>query len=1152
MLLLDDAGNITHLSILLIGPAHVGKSSLISVFCNAHAFSSSATKNVVLPASQKAAAANAAGRGPFIAQYDPTIENSTTFQTVGYFEKPSGLPSPPVLTRPVSPMSTMSPTHPTMRSDHSSLSTSSDPSVASSKSQDPPQTEEEILQSNLGQRVILTVMDVGGHPFYSSVWPAAIAAADAFMLVYDVGDRRSFDSMWAFFRLIVETKCIKPMSIPILLVGNMVDTVANVPVPGGPAIPAGKRPRAVGTQMGRFFADLLHVDFNETTVKAPQSVAGCFRTLIATAQHKARALMNTSPIVVTDLERVTRPRSRSKPSAVAPDSLGAAAPAAECTCGAHGHLVACVCLSRAPSAASSSGSSILPSRLSRSAKIAFRGSIERVRGSVGRMWDASGAGGAERKRESGGAVDGGTGGSGVGGGGGGEGYLPTALGGSRRDSRDSMSSGGGASIFSLPFSFVSETEALATPFASNPTASVAWRDGPLIRRSGDPSAGAGPKRGHPPPPARNLILIPLPPPEPDSFRARRDTVYRAWKVHEKGAPFASGVPEISTAPFNTDAVRGTLERRQATKTAAASAAASIVGHFKPQSDSGIFLHDVTSPPGSLRRNRSAEQMSTPASSSSPPPSSSSDPHHHLVAKVPSVPAPVPAPAHPPSGSLLQLVSSPRMPAAPYPTPAPAPAPRIEQRDTRSPQPTSPLRNTIPSPHPSPQQAPSRILLNLDALLDEIQSFSEDSSNFPSLPRQRAARTAPAEPSPPSPAAISQPLSGATPMTRSRSMPSLTAGAYLRPSKDPTQNLPHHHPLDPHHAASQSPPPRSSSNSRAAAASTTPHTRLRRFAHVAHALEENASGLDCDDDDDDLDTRGGLDLLHDVLEAMDSADGLAAGARHREGGREGAGKVAVREAGPLLLHRPRFQTPPAQREFRTMLPAEVAGLISARCNLLGVALDEHLGNVERWILKEWPFASEVAWRPLRPRIHKHPFYPTLIKTPTLLPLLDIGTGLATDLHHLLTHTPIPATSLHGLDIDPTPLTLSRLTFPSPTPPTLALWNLLDPEWDALDDLTQPVAVFPKGATMNDAYGVVHCGSVLHLMHVGDLGRMMRRVWGLVRDGGVFFGDVPVVDEEGGGGGFRHEVGGIEAAVRDAGFGEVRVGVGDGRIFVTAWR
>lgn len=131
--------------------------------------------------------------------------------------------------------------------------------------------------------ISLNIMDVGGHPFYSTLWPSAILAADAFLLVYDVCERRSFDLLWPLYRQIVQIKQTK--NLPILLVGNMVDTILTQ-----------GRARQVTPEMAAYFSNLVHIPAMETTAKALKSTAQCFKSLIQLIQKRASDLVREKRI----------------------------------------------------------------------------------------------------------------------------------------------------------------------------------------------------------------------------------------------------------------------------------------------------------------------------------------------------------------------------------------------------------------------------------------------------------------------------------------------------------------------------------------------------------------------------------------------------------------------------------------------------------------------------------------------------------------------------------------------------------------------------------------------------------------------------------------------------------------------------------------
>ncbi|KAH6594033.1 hypothetical protein BASA50_006939 [Batrachochytrium salamandrivorans] len=284
-MLLTESGCITHLNVLVLGPPHTGKTTLCHTLLRGAVLDSSknilGSTNATAQQQQQLPQTKSLYLGPYV----PTIEESTTFQFI------------------VNPSTGVQDSHQT------------DPTATSPQSTATP------------RRITITLMDLGGHPLYYALWPSAIAAADAFMLVYDVGDRQSLQSLWKYYRLIVETKSAtlsmaRPDEIPMLLVGSMVDTVTSnkmlsaptttrttasasiestphaIPRTGGygghttsTPLSTAKRPRQISSQMGQMFADILHIPHDETTSKAPQSITYCFRKLISEAQNKAAGMM---------------------------------------------------------------------------------------------------------------------------------------------------------------------------------------------------------------------------------------------------------------------------------------------------------------------------------------------------------------------------------------------------------------------------------------------------------------------------------------------------------------------------------------------------------------------------------------------------------------------------------------------------------------------------------------------------------------------------------------------------------------------------------------------------------------------------------------------------------------------------------------------
>ncbi|KAJ3218918.1 hypothetical protein HDU67_003557 [Dinochytrium kinnereticum] len=349
MLLTDENGFITHMSILVMGCAFTGKSELISSFVSGRSQTLSATSPAPpgmtpttptpsprnggsTPFSAKASNPLSPGPSPttgsarlgnsesvFLGEYEPTIEDAVTIQYVlphnpsyeaPYVEPP---PPPPSLATqglvqqqqgsqgPASTMSTStSPEHsrrPSNTSILSFFSSNSTPTPTSSSDGHHPPTpmyrrnssptpdvdDMEVIPEKKRQdrqRIVVTIMEVGGHRCYSRVWGSSAVVADAVMLVYDVGERRSFDALWGFVKCVAEAKRVVPKDIPFLLVGTMVDTVGR------------GRTRQVALETAASFSKVLNIPFLETTALATKSVAHCFRTLIEQTQVKVHAILD--------------------------------------------------------------------------------------------------------------------------------------------------------------------------------------------------------------------------------------------------------------------------------------------------------------------------------------------------------------------------------------------------------------------------------------------------------------------------------------------------------------------------------------------------------------------------------------------------------------------------------------------------------------------------------------------------------------------------------------------------------------------------------------------------------------------------------------------------------------------------------------------
>ncbi|KAJ3324427.1 hypothetical protein HDV06_006838 [Boothiomyces sp. JEL0866] len=122
------------------------------------------------------------------------------------------------------------------------------------------------------QRVILQCIDIGGK--YPELQLDEIPHADAFMIVYSVTDRESFNLCYSIYHGIVKNRFPNMKGpFPIILIGTKVDLVSSVHQ-------ARAETRKVSLAMGQELAKILEIPFLETTALAPTSVNACFKELI--------------------------------------------------------------------------------------------------------------------------------------------------------------------------------------------------------------------------------------------------------------------------------------------------------------------------------------------------------------------------------------------------------------------------------------------------------------------------------------------------------------------------------------------------------------------------------------------------------------------------------------------------------------------------------------------------------------------------------------------------------------------------------------------------------------------------------------------------------------------------------------------------------
>jgi hypothetical protein len=278
MVLLNDLGKVTHMNILVLGDKHTGKSSLISTFVN--------PKNAITCEKDS---------------YSPTIEdsillqyivntnrNDSNYNTSSLFLVSNQTESlQEVLNNQTIPKDSVLDLESILSEISSNMDGSScdfsvdtlnevsldDLSVSQSLFMEHPEKE----KMEHSQTINLTITEIGGAEEFSSLIPSAIEKADAFMLVYDVGNEESFHHIWNYFRKIVEIKMERPKDIPMILVGSMVDTIVKRIT--------SSRNREVTTEQGRLFANLTSIPFFESSAKAPKVVSSCFKKLISESQR---------------------------------------------------------------------------------------------------------------------------------------------------------------------------------------------------------------------------------------------------------------------------------------------------------------------------------------------------------------------------------------------------------------------------------------------------------------------------------------------------------------------------------------------------------------------------------------------------------------------------------------------------------------------------------------------------------------------------------------------------------------------------------------------------------------------------------------------------------------------------------------------------
>ena len=148
-------------------------------------------------------------------------------------------------------------------------------------------TIEDTYSKNLyveGNPVKMSILDTAGQDDFSSMLPCYTRLASAFMLVYAIDDRSSFEEIECFHQDIFRTAC--DLDVPIVIVGNKCDLDYS---------------REVTKVEGEYLAEKLHCGFFETSAKTVTNVDESFMSLLKAALDKMNGVnsqqQETVPVV---------------------------------------------------------------------------------------------------------------------------------------------------------------------------------------------------------------------------------------------------------------------------------------------------------------------------------------------------------------------------------------------------------------------------------------------------------------------------------------------------------------------------------------------------------------------------------------------------------------------------------------------------------------------------------------------------------------------------------------------------------------------------------------------------------------------------------------------------------------------------------------
>ena len=145
-----------------------------------------------------------------------------------------------------------------------------------------------------GNRVKTLVYDTSGQEVFHSIWKSYVRQGDGIIIVYDVTDSKSFESVNYWLEVITDIRDDKPS---IVIVGNKTDLISQ---------------RAITTERGQAFAQENGAMFIETSTKNFMSIEHAF--MIAIKQIYCKKIEEEATKVVNQnkikLDKQVKTRSR--------------------------------------------------------------------------------------------------------------------------------------------------------------------------------------------------------------------------------------------------------------------------------------------------------------------------------------------------------------------------------------------------------------------------------------------------------------------------------------------------------------------------------------------------------------------------------------------------------------------------------------------------------------------------------------------------------------------------------------------------------------------------------------------------------------------------------------------------------------------------